>query len=83
MLQYKKLKLKEGRSTEQEDKNKFYKMFILFSHGTTHDRKRLLHSYPEELADEAIAKGYIIELREDEWDVPVYEITSFGAKVWE
>lgn len=67
----------------QEDRNKFYKMLILFSHGTTHDRQRLLHSYPEELVDEAIAKGYIIELQKDRWNVPIYRITSIGKEAWE
>lgn len=67
----------------QEDKSKFYKMLILFSQGSTHDRDRLLHRYPEELVDEAIAKGYILELRKEKFGVPIYGITPLGKEVWE
>lgn len=67
----------------KEDKKKFYEMLTLFSHGTTHAKDRLLHQYSEELVDEAIAKGYILELRKDEWDVPIYGITPLGKEVWE
>lgn len=47
----------------QEEKSRFYKMLILFSKGSMHDRTRLLSQYPEELVDEAIQKGYIREVQ--------------------
>lgn len=67
----------------QEDKKKFYEMLVLFSHGTMHDRQRLLHKYPEELVDEAIAKGYIVEIQKNQFGEPTYGITSIGKTVWE
>lgn len=67
----------------QEDKKKFYAMLVLFSNGTTHERQRLLHKYPEKLVDEAIAKDYIHEIQKDKFDEPIYGITPLGEEVWE
>lgn len=68
---------------KQEDKKKFYKMLMLFTNGTTHDRTRLLHSYPEELVNKAIEKRYIKEIDKDTFGVPIYAITPLGKEVWE
>lgn len=51
----------------QEDKKKFYTMLILFSNDTMHDRTRLLHTYPQELVEEAVEKHYM----------PVYHSNMF------
>lgn len=67
----------------QEEKSRFYKMLILFSRRSMHDRTRLLSQYPEELVDEAIQKGYIREVQKDAFGVPTYAITDSGKEVWE
>lgn len=67
----------------QEDKKKFYTMLMLFSNDTMHDRTRLLHTYSQELVDEAVEKHYIEEIKNDEFGVPIYAITDLGKKVWE
>lgn len=67
----------------QEDKKKFYEMLILFSNGSMHDRTRLLHKYPEADVDEALTKGYLEEVCEDKFGVPIYQITKLGKEVWE
>ena len=58
--------------------NKFYSMLMRFTQGTTPSRAHLKQKYGEELIDEALRLGYIIELRKNEFGEPVYAITIDG-----
>lgn len=72
-----------GKTMTQEDKKKFYEMLMLFSGDCMHDRTRLLHKYPEADVDEAVTKGYLEKVGEDNFGVPIYSITESGKEVWE
>lgn len=72
-----------GKTMTQEEKKKFYEMLILFSGDCMHDRTRLLHKYPEADVDEAVTKGYLEKVGEDNFGVPIYSITESGKEVWE
>ena len=58
--------------------NKFYSMLMQFTQGTTPSRAHLKQQYGEELIDEALRSGYIIEIRKNEFGEPVYAITIDG-----
>ncbi len=58
--------------------NKFYSLLMQFTQGTTPSRLHLVHKYNEDLVDEAIHMGYIIEIRKNEYGEPVYAITPAG-----
>lgn len=60
--------------------NKFYSMLMQFSQGTTPSRTHLKRKFGEALIDEALYLGYIIELRKNEFDDPIYAITASGIE---
>ena len=60
---------------------KFYSMLMQFTQGTTPTRLHLVHTHNEDLVDEAIRMGYIIEIRKNEYGEPVYAITPLGKSV--
>lgn len=66
----------------QQDKQKFYKMMVLFSHGTKQTKERLIRNFGSELVDEAIKKQYIQFSCKDQFGLSIYEITKAGKEVW-
>lgn len=58
--------------------NKFYSLLMQFTQGNTPSRLHLVHASNEDLVDEAISMGYIIEIRKNIYDEPVYAITPEG-----
>ncbi len=61
--------------------NKFYRILMQFSGGTTPTRKSLLHSFDESLVDEAITLRYIIEIGTTDIGEPKYAITELGKQI--
>ena len=58
-------------------------MMVLFSHGTTQTKERLIKDFGTELVDEAIEKKLIYPLSEEHLGVPIYGITEAGKEAWQ
>lgn len=58
--------------------NLFYGMLVQFSQGSDVSRSHLRRRYTDEMIDEAIRLGYIVEVRRHEDGDPVYRITNKG-----
>ena len=67
----------------QQDKAKFYKMMVLFSHGTTQTKDRLIKDFGAALVNEAIEKRFIYPLNKEHLGVPIYGITEAGEEAWQ
>ena len=67
----------------QQDKGKFYRMMVLFSHGTTQTKDRLIKDFGTALVIEAIEKRFIYSLNEEHLGVPFYGITEAGKEAWQ
>lgn len=58
-----------------------HKLLMEFTHGTTPCRKHLVRRYGNELVDEALEKGYIVQIGVTDIGDPRYAITELGKKI--
>lgn len=65
----------------EEYKKKYHLLLTLFTKGSCNTRSRLLRRFPENMIDEAIALGMIVEVRKDDVGIPVYAITEVGRRL--
>lgn len=61
-----------------DHKRKFHEMLMLFTQNTPNTRSRLRRKYSDELIDEAVRLGYIVEDHKTEDGIAVYRITESG-----
>lgn len=59
----------------------FYGLLMQFTKGTTPSRRHLLKHYSSEMIDMAIDLGYIVEIRRNDYNEPVYAITDMGRDI--
>lgn len=60
--------------------NKFYSMLMQFTNETQCSRTHLQSNYSNELIDEALKNGYIVEIRNNVYGDPIYMITTKGKE---
>ena len=61
--------------------NRFYQILYWISAGSnTASRPNLLKHFPAELIDECIDNGYLVEIRRNAFNEPVYAITHAGIE---
>ena len=60
--------------------NKYYKILIEFSNGTTPCKPHLIRRYGEDLLKECLQKEYIIQIGTNSVGDPIYTITEKGRQ---
>ena len=61
--------------------NRFYQiLYWISAGGNTASRPNLLRHCPAELIDECLDNGYLVEIRRNAFNEPVYAITNAGRE---
>ena len=61
--------------------NRFYQiLYWISAGGNTASRPNLLRHFPAELIDECLDNGYLVEIRRNAFNEPVYAITNAGRE---